>query len=277
MPDTPAETEFNTSSNFHPPKGYKAWKIRNDYPTTSDEQPEWLKIDVTKEPRRYCEAVKEYIFKGNVENNFVVQDNKVNVFEQVAPILLTPMQDRDWYHPVWLHYGDNGREPINGLKYAAEIPEKFISENQNRILQGWLCSYFNAPAATVMRKLWADPNNPKWDEKHPVKFPIGSIIFENVFCDVTEKEVYTLAGSPTADACIATTNPDGHPDPKVRRDTADHLRLIQTDFAARDDRFPAVGWVFGTFIYDHTQAKENSGVGDVEFTFNTMLKLKSPG
>lgn len=72
-----AEEEFNKSSNFHPPKGYKPWKIANNYPKESKEQPEWLNIDYKQHPRDYSEAVKKYILEGNVENNFVVQDNKV--------------------------------------------------------------------------------------------------------------------------------------------------------------------------------------------------------
>lgn len=120
-------------------------------------------------------------------------------------------------------------------------------------------------AATVLGRLWADPNKPKWDNDHPVKFPVGSIIFENDFCDVSEDQVYTLKGAPTADACIATVDSSGKSNPKIRKDTADTLRLIQTDFAARDDRFPELGWVFGAFIYDGTKANHN--VGDVNFTY----------
>ena len=113
--------------------------------------------------------------------------------------------------------------------------------------------------------MWADPNKPKWDKDNPVKFPVGSIIFENDFCNVSEDEVYTLKGSPTADACIATVDSNGNAIPNVRKETADTLRLIQTDFAARDDRFPGLGWVFGTFIHDGTKANHN--VGNVKFTF----------
>lgn len=129
-------------------------------------------------------------------------------------------------------------------------------------------------AATVLSHLWADPNKPKWDKNNLVKFPEGSIIFEHVFCDATEKEIYTLKGSPTTKASIAVTDSEGHPIPKDRKDTADELRLIQTDFAARDNRFPEVGWVFGTFIHDGTKA--HSIVSDVEFTFDIILKLESP-
>jgi len=240
-----AQDEYDKSSKYNPPEGYKPWKIRNKcYPTEWKELPEpaWLKIDFTQDPKAYTDAVKQYILEGNVEHNFVVQENKV----------------RDWYHPPWLHYGDDGREPINGLKFGVEVKAKYISENQNRIVQCWACSYFNARAATVLGRLWVDPNKPKWDKDNPVKFPVGSIIFENDFCNVSEDEVYTLKGSPTADACIAEVDSNGSTILKTRKETADTLRLIQTDFAARDDRFPGVGWVFGTFIHDGTKANHNS-------------------
>lgn len=38
-----------------------------------------------------------------------------------------------------------GREPISGLRFGGSVPKKYLSETQDRILQGWLCSYFNEP------------------------------------------------------------------------------------------------------------------------------------
>lgn len=101
--------------------------------------------------------------------------------------------------------------------------------------------------------MWADPKKvPKWDSH--LKFPVGSVICENIFCDVTD-EVPIAPGCPEVDASIGKL-PDGwHPGvetPPVRSD--DHLivktlRLVQVDFAARDDGSP-IGWVFGTFACD---------------------------
>lgn len=116
-----------------------------------------------------------------------------------------------------------------------------------------------------MGKMWEKHDDPKWDENHLVKFPRGSIIFENIFCDVAEDELRSLKSAPTADACIAEVKPDGEPNLAVRNSTATRLRLVQTDFAARDTRYDNdpnhIGWVMGTFIYDGT--KPNPDVSDV--------------
>ena len=100
-PPTPAEIQFNISSNYPTPQGFEAWKIRNDYPPPFPKVDvqgagsvgvipifpgqlpgdtigyPWLDIDPTKEPRKYLDYIREYCFEGNVENDFVVQDNKV--------------------------------------------------------------------------------------------------------------------------------------------------------------------------------------------------------
>lgn len=43
---------------------------------------------------------------------------------------------------------------------------------------------------------------------------------------------------------------------KVRNNFASDLRLLQVDWAVRDDRAP-IGWVFGTFMYDGSQKDKN--------------------
>jgi hypothetical protein len=45
----------------------------------------------------------------------------------------------------------------------------------------------------------------------------------------------------------------------IRRDKPDSLRLLQVDFAARDDNAPT-GWVFGTFMYDGSQKDDEVGL-----------------
>lgn len=84
---TRAEIEFNTSSRFPVPPGWKGpvFAIRNDYPTTppkadgsGPKDAAWLDIDFRKEPKAYAEAVLKYCFEGNVETDWVIQKNKVS-------------------------------------------------------------------------------------------------------------------------------------------------------------------------------------------------------
>ena len=54
---------------------------------------------------------------------------------------------------------------------------------------------------------------------------------------------------------------------KIRNTFASDVRLIQLDFAVRDDRAP-IGWAFGTFMYNG-----NSPSLDVSITLHLMLRL----
>lgn len=101
--------------------------------------------------------------------------------------------------------------------------------------------------------MWVDPNMPKWEDH--LRFPVGSVICENIFVDVTDDEVPIAKGSPEAYACIGNLpkDPEHAEAPDGRMSIATRLRLIQVDFAARDERSP-IGWVFGTYACDGRKA-----------------------
>src|ERR1044072_1136184 len=103
---TPVPSDFSGSvinNNFPdahdlPPAGWTGpvFKLSQDYPDTmpaADVRP-WEKFDPRTQYLEYLNAVRDYGYEGNVEVNFVVQNNAV----------------RKWYHAPWLHYGNNGRE-----------------------------------------------------------------------------------------------------------------------------------------------------------------------
>jgi len=54
---------------------------------------------------------------------------------------------------------------------------------------------------------------------------------------------------------------------KIRNTFASDVRLIQLDFAVRDDRAP-IGWAFGTFMYNG-----NSPILDVRITLHPIVRL----
>ncbi|KAL3451160.1 hypothetical protein BJX65DRAFT_304562 [Aspergillus insuetus] len=69
-----------------------------------------------------------------------------------------------------------------------------------------------------------------------------------------------MTGAPSMKAIIAPTasDPTKRPaDPAQRNTFASDLRLLQVDFAVRDDRAP-IGWVFGTFMYAGTRNEDNA-------------------
>ncbi|KAJ5662260.1 uncharacterized protein N7477_009876 [Penicillium maclennaniae] len=68
-----------------------------------------------------------------------------------------------------------------------------------------------------------------------------------------------MEGSPSMKAVIAPAASDptkNAADPAVRNTFASDLRLLQVDFAVRDDRSP-IGWIFGTFMYTGTKHESN--------------------
>lgn len=110
-PYSPAEEQFHTSSLHPVPQGWegRVWSIRNDYPDILEAKskvagggsdggmpvlpgPEiplpsgdpisdapWLGpgTDFRRFPETYGALIKEYCLEGNVENDFVVQNNEV--------------------------------------------------------------------------------------------------------------------------------------------------------------------------------------------------------
>jgi hypothetical protein len=103
--------------------------------------------------------------------------------------------------------------------------------------------------------MWADPNNPNWTKD--ISFPMGSLVFKMIYTNATNDEVPMLEGAPSWEGLIAaqSADPTKKPDPAVRDKTnPQRVRLIQMDFAVRDDR-AVTGWMWGTFMYTNTSGK----------------------
>ncbi|GFG19192.1 hypothetical protein IFM5058_09806 [Aspergillus udagawae] len=78
--------------------------------------------------------------------------------------------------------------------------------------------------------------------------------------DATDEELPNLKDSPSMNAVIARSPNDPIKDaacPKKRNEHASKLRLLQVDFAVRDDRSP-IGWIFGTFMYNGDKCEKNT-------------------
>lgn len=246
-----------------PDKGVPSFNPRDDAP--------WLDVDFRTDPHTYCQVIKEYCWAGNTNTNFKVHDNPI----------------RPWYHAPWMHWNDNGREPISGLTFERPTDPGELSKDQKRLTQAWAIGFYNwmgklskshfeavvisddhyigrklirlnSSGATVFGEMWRDPANPKWD-KHIV-FPLGTCVFKVLMTEATEQEVRCLKGAPTLNAVIATAESAAKKQggksgsAAVRKKEPEPLRLLQVDFAVRDDRVAVGpdgnGWVFGTFMYD---------------------------
>jgi hypothetical protein len=159
---TPAEEQFLTPWGFDgktndgkapfsiaAPKDYhgRLFKIRNNYPTSSDlstsatptipdrgtpgdflsKEAPWKMYDFDTQPEEYCKVIKAYCWEGNVNHEFRIEENKI----------------REWYHAPWMHYNQNGREPINGLTFERPTPAGELAKSQTRILQCWAIGFYN--------------------------------------------------------------------------------------------------------------------------------------
>ncbi|KAK0715336.1 hypothetical protein B0H67DRAFT_489786 [Lasiosphaeris hirsuta] len=161
---------------------------------------------------------------------------------------LDPRKDAPWLDV------DFRTEP---MKYCQIIKAYCWEGNSNKDFNihkntAWAIGFYNWMGATVFGDVWRDASNPKWD-KHVV-FPLGTCVFKILMTEATEAEVACLTNAPTLQAVIATPEAAAQGNAAKRKDKAEPVRLLQVDFAVRDDRIPigpdGNGWVFGTFMYN---------------------------
>jgi uncharacterized membrane protein YphA (DoxX/SURF4 family) len=216
------------------------FQLSQDYPTSisKDDNMPWLEIDYKKDPLTYLMTVYRYVIEGNVEANWVLQNN----------------QTRKWYHAPWMHYRfvgdmDMGREPIHGLTRERDSRPYELSDQQATIYQNWAIGFYNPRGGYTVGQVWKDENNPD-----PTKaiFTDGSVSAKIVFTEADSTEVPYLNGSPEFDCLIYKKAGD----PTVRK--LKKLHLLQVDIAVKDPRAKeGSGWIMGTFFYQGTIQNEN--------------------
>lgn len=216
---------YHTESGI--PSGYTAadaFQGRFDYPSTNGEAlPPFLQIDFTQDWKGYLEGALAYAFEGNVETDFKVAQNAV----------------RDWYHALWMHPGDRGREFLRGLTKERGTDPGQLADNLDTRFQTWAIGFYNSFGAQTLGQVWANQCLPDLTN---VSFPVGTVTFKLLFNTATDAQLPYLAGSPEwmADIGRGTAN-------RVRS-----MRLLQVDIAVRDERAVSTGWVFGTLVYQAT-------------------------
>jgi hypothetical protein len=226
-PPAPRRANFPDAHDA-PPPGWTGpvFKLSQDYPTTSPAtgtQP-WKAFNFKTQSVQYLNAVLAYALEGNVEVDFVVQNNAV----------------RKWYHAPWLHFGNNGREFIRGMTRERSSRPKELHPNQTMMWSNWAVGFYNAPGGFVIGQVWADPNTP---DPSLARFPEGTVAFKLLFTQAPVSQVPYLAND---FEWLADINRVGTTGKQPER-----LRLLQIDVAVRDkDANSTTGWVFGTFIYD---------------------------
>ena len=230
-----AEAQKFPGSLEVPPSGYsgKIFQLSQDYPSSIqvDSIQPWMKIDFKKEPLRYVEAVYQYILEGNIECDWVVQNNKI----------------RKWYHVPWMHWNDPkegqlGREFINGLTRERDSRQYELSPLQPDFKQNWAIGMYNSAGGFIIGEVWKDPNKPAVDK---ARFPYGTVSGKLLFTETDTNAAPYLKGSPVWLANIHTGVNE-----KAKKSIRP-VQLLQFDIAVRDPRADnETGWVFGTLVYD---------------------------
>lgn len=212
----------------------------NPYPpaSTTIEAP-WLAHNflVASERPAYLESLKQYLLEGNtgatnVEDDFLVQNNKV----------------RSWFHiPMMTTSPTKRREPYHGLTRERALRDdehKWIT-NDGFGLGAFAIGAYNWLGGYTIGKVFDDPN-PLNAKPAAAGFIPGTFVFKLLFVEYSPKDIVTtidpLVGSPewtiqdNQSATGATLK----------------VRLLQVDVAVRDTRATKTGWVFATFVYDKT-------------------------
>lgn len=226
----------------NPPANWngKVFKLSQDFPKSpgNDSYMPWLKVDFKKEPLKYVQVVYEYILQGNIECDWVVQNNQV----------------RKWYHVPWMHWrdprdGNLGREFINGLTRERDSKPYELGPDQHDFVQNWAVGIYNQPGGYVVGQVWKDPNHP---DPTKSEFPQGTVCGKLLFTAADTVSVPYLKYAPQWLANIHTSvNEKFKKRPKS-------MHLLQFDIAVRDSRADdGSGWVMGTLIYNGDAPGDN--------------------
>ncbi len=224
------DCSYSPPPGWHPSAGDPVFVLSQDYPTTNPASPEgpWKAIDFHAQPAQYMQAVIDYCYDGNLAVQFRGQENAV----------------RKWYHAPWLHKGPNPREFTHGLTAERITPVRALAATQTSTAKTFAVGLYNAPGGFTIGRVWADKDHP---DPSKAVFPEGTVTFKLLFSTTTKDQVPYLDGAPE---WIADTNRSND----ATQIRATKVRLVQVDFAVKDNRSNEGGWIFGTFQYDKNVA-----------------------
>ena len=218
----------------------KVFELSQDYPVSvvPEKNVPWLKYDFKTQPTEYLMAVYNYILEGNIEAEWIVQNNKV----------------RKWYHAPWMHYRlsggvDMGREPLNGITRERDSHPYELSSTQETVYQNWAVGFYNPEGGYTVGKVWKDHNKP---DPSKAIFPEGTISAKIIYTEADSNEVPYLAGAPSTTAYVYRKPWDSS-----KRELKT-LHLLQIDFSVKDSRAKSTtGWIMGNLVYHADVINEN--------------------
>lgn len=209
-----------------------------------------LEMDFKKDWRAYLDAVKQYVFAGNitptpsVEDDFFLEDNPI----------------RRWYHVPWQHWGSQGREGYHGLTKEGPLAAQSLAPTQTIKSSAYAVGFYNARGGWTIGQLW--PNTTAPDLSYFQKgegFPEGTVVAKLLFTTLDASQVPYLKNPVTWNAYVYQTDVPGQSAQSAAnaRITAP-VHLLQMDIMVRDKRLDKQGgWVFGTYVYNGAMGKSN--------------------
>lgn len=218
------------------PAGYAGpwFFMAEDFPTeVPPADGPWQSIDFmdgVEGADAYLYAMRDYAYEGNLEIDFRVQENDV----------------RPWFTMPLMNYGPGRREMVHGVTQERSLEAPELGIKPGVTVDNYAIGFYNAPGGFTVGQVWQNPNDP---DLAASQFADGTMVFKILFSDATPDDFvnpddYILEGAPEWQ--IATGNGE-----------LTTVRLLQMDVAARDDRAPETGWVFGTFAYQKDAPDEN--------------------
>lgn len=229
-------------ASIPPPKEWtgRVFRLSQDYPTsvTPEKNLPWLKYDYKTQPTAYLMAVYSYILEGNIEANWVIQENKV----------------RKWYHAPWMHYRissgvDMAREPLQGITRERDSRPYELSPTQEIVHQNWAVGFYNPAGGYTVGQVWKNHNEP---DPSKALFPEGTVSAKIIYTEADSTEVPYLKGAPSTTAYVYRKAWDSS------KRVLKTLYLLQIDFAVKDSRAKSTtGWIMGNFIY-HSEVKNEN-------------------
>ncbi len=207
-----------------------------------------LAIDFKKDWRAYLQAVRDYVFEGNIEapgyeNDFFLEDNKV----------------RPWFHVPWQHWGTTGREGYHGLTQEGPVSVQMLAQQQLQTTHAYAVGFYNDLGGYTIGRVWADADRPDVGYmKNGRGFPVGTVVAKVLFVTLDQKQVPYLKNPISWNAYVYANDVDGKLPPTDTTRITAPVHLIQMDIMVRDERAKSTGgWVFGNFIYNGDLNKSN--------------------
>ena len=206
-----------------------------------------LAIDFNTDWEAYAMAVRDYVFEGNitgnVENDFILQNNTV----------------RPWYHVPWQHWGTTGREGYHGLTQEGPLSAHSLSPSQTIASHAYAVGFYNAQGGYAIGQVWPTTEGP--DLSFFINggdFPVGTVVAKFLFTTLGSDQVPYLQDPLQWNAYVYQSDvPGGAPGDPAARTTA-KVNLLQMDIMVRDGRADQTGgWVFGTFVYNGALGNQN--------------------